>query len=239
MHFLTVLSHKPCCWIFSLPVVWISSAYGQTTQPIVWGSNLSPGQVITSDGGAITLAEYTFELGSFGDFEPTDTNTSEWITHWKVFDAITQSDVDPRDGLANSGGASSFFAGNASLNQNRTSDSEDALADVTFGTGEQAYVFVRNGDTPEFGNEWLLYTSEIESEWAFPGGFSEHLIWSLGDADTVIWGAVNDTNVGAGEFTDTSSDFFIRTQGFASVPEPSTACLFGLAAFFACLRKRR
>lgn len=215
-------------------------AQGQSTQQIIWGTDLTPAPVITSDGSALLLTEYTIELGSFGSsFTPTADNITEWVGNWKVFDAVTPETPDG-DGFIASGTNDAFFGSSALLNEDRTSSSVDQTKDATFGAGEQGYVFIRNSDVPEGEAEWLLYTSRSNPEWVFPGPFSEELFWFLPDVDEVVWGAVNGDLIGDGSFTDTSDDFQVRTHGFlTSIPEPSVTGLLGLVVLLACSHRKR
>lgn len=219
----------------------------QTTQGIGFGSSFDFENVITSDGSALLLADFSFELGSFGAFEPTADNLDEWVDNWKVFDAISPNSPDGGDAFFAGTSPTAIFGSAAELRDDRTSSSDDALPTSTFNAGEQGYVFVRNGDTPEVGTEWLLYTSLEEPAWLFPGSFSEELQWFLSNVDEVVWGAVNDGDViGGGSFTDGTSEFAIRSHGFEAVagekvPEVSTAtfCLFALSSLFWRRRSRQ
>ncbi len=190
---------------------------------VTWGTGTRFEQLITSDGSPLTPNDFSFELGGFTNgFVPTAANIDEWVENWHVFDAITSPDADTSDGFIQ-GAAGSRFVGNASLNM-QISTSEDADLNFAFTPGTQAYVFIRNSDTPTFGSEWLLYTSEQGIDWEFPAvsGLSFSVNWFAGDnepelAEQVVWGGINGVNVNdgsAGEFTDTSTDFLLRTHTF-------------------------
>lgn len=215
------------------------SLYSQQ-QEIVWGSDLVFGNVITSDGSALLLADFSFELGTFDGFVPTEDNTDQWVGNWKVFDAITPNSPDGGDGFIAGTPPTAFFGSTATLFSDRTSSSDDALPTSLFNAGEQAYVFIRNGDNPVPGTEWLLYTSQSHPSWIFPGGFAEELQWYLDDVDEVIWGAVNGNLIGEGSHTDTSTDFYIRSHGFETtgVPEPSVPLSCSLALSLLIWRRR-
>ncbi|MGJ8726604.1 MAG: PEP-CTERM sorting domain-containing protein [Roseibacillus sp.] len=212
---------------------------GQSTQVIVWGSELKFGNVLTSDGGAITLDEYKFELGSFGGFVPTTDNTDDWLMHWKIFDAITVDDTPDNDAFIAGEGSTAIFGGRADLSSARTSNSEDADPTDTFSAGEQAYVFVRSGDLPEGDAEWLLYTSESVPDWGFPGSFAEELQWYLPDAETVVWGAINNNMIGGGNSTGGAEEFYLQTHSFESVPEPSSVLYFVSVGSLLIIRRKR
>lgn len=231
---LSSLQVATCC-----SLIGCASALGQSTQIIVWGSELKFGNVITSDGGAVTLDEFQIELGSFGGFIPTSVNTGEWMMHWKVFDAITTTDTPDNDAFIAGEGNTAIYGGRADLRTNRTSDSEDANPIGTFVAGEQAYVFVRNGDVPGANTEWLLYTSQGGPDWNFPGGFAEELQWYLPDAETAVWGAINSSTIGAGSFTDDTKDFYFRTHTFETVPEPSSVWLLAATGLLLATRRQR
>lgn len=218
---------------------------------IDWGSSAIVDKIITSDGSAISLAEFTVELGGFADgFVPTSSNVSQWTSKWRIFDAVTASDTDTNgiggssaDGYLSESGTDALFAGSAHLQADQTSASEDANGLDAFEIGQQAYVFIRNGEfsnSTDNGVEWLLYTKTGTDGWTYPGASETELnlpeIWSANDADTALWGAINGSQVGAGEFTDGSSDFLLRTHTF--VPEPSVAALLLMAAGLAFARKR-
>lgn len=194
----------------------------QTTQ-IDWGTNIFGDEIYTSDGGEVTIDEFTVELGSFANgFVPTAENTSQWVSNWRVFDAVTEVDSDTNDFYLGGPGHAVRFAGNASLSDAGLSLSEDASVGYNFGTDQQAYVFIRNSDDAVFGSEWLLYTSEAGVDWEFPSAASgekgANLDFDLGEVDQVVFGQANGF-VGGGE-----RDFVAATglQTFTFVPEPST-----------------
>ena len=210
-------------------------------QEIAWGTSFDFENVLTSDGSALLLSEFSIELGTFGIFEPDATNLDEWLDNWKVFDAIPPDRPDSNGVFEVGATPTASFGSSATLFTDRTSSSIDAAGN-SFNSGEQAYVFVRNGDAPEGETEWLLYTSESRPDWVFPGAFDQELQWFLSDVDEVIWGAVNGGGangelIGGGSFTDDTEDFYIRSQGFTAVPEPGTPFFFSLA--LSCLLWRR
>lgn len=207
-----------------------------------WGTGTFPASLLTSDGSPLTPDGFSFELGGFtSGFVPSAANINEWIENWRIFDGITFPDADSSDGFVETG-AGSRFVGNASLNAMQISDSEDADMTFAFVPGTQAYVFVRNSDDSTPGSEWLLYTREGGGGWVFPVvsglAFSEN--WFTPDANQVIFGAINGMSVNdgtTGEFTDTSTDFLLRTHTF--VPEPSSFFLFLLGALGLLARRSR
>lgn len=169
------------------------------------------------------------------------------MNNWQVFDAVTDPDTDasgPKgagaDGFISSTGTNARFVGTGFLQSDQTSSSEDANGVDAFLAGQQAYVFIRSGDTPTPGTEWLLYTSTSGEVWEYPavsgGQQSTPLSWFAGEADSAIWGAVNGGNGPNGERTDLSTDFVLRTHTF--VPEPSSALLLFLGSVFLVRRKR-
>lgn len=230
--------------------VFLGSVHAQDAQ-IDWGSSAVVDKIVTSDGSAISLAEFTVEIGGFAnDFVPTASNVSQWVANWRIFDAITVGDSDSNgaggssaDGYLTGSGTDARFAGTAYLQSDQTSASEDGNGTDVFASGQQAYVFIRNGDYPMVENsgvEWLLYTNGGSDGWNFPTvsssqpNFPEQ--WFAGDADTAVWGAVNGTTLGSGLHTDTSADFLLRTHTF--VPEPSVVVFSILGALLLARRER-
>lgn len=222
---------------------------------IDWGSDfIQTGSVIDSDGNAITLGDgtlsdggYSIELGAFASgFVPTAQNTGSWVSNWRVFDAIIDPDLDDADFL-NSGDPTSF-AGRDLLDSNNHSLSSDASVNPTdvFAQGEQAYVFVRNSNDTTPGSEWLLYTRTTGGgdSWKYPFVSPEShnradLLWNLQDADTAIWGGIDDASVvGDGEHTHTGTDYLFQTFTFPAVPEPTTVLLTYLGSLFLFCRRR-
>ena len=158
-----------------------------------------------------------------------------------MFDAITTPDTDPGDFLTV--GVGTRFTGSGLLDFGQTSLSEDGNGVDTFSPGSQAYVFIRNSDTTDFGSEWLLYTSQDGANgegFVFPlvgaAAAGAQTQFSAAEADEAIFGSVNGTTVGAGEFTDTSTDFVLRTHTF--IPEPSTTLLL-LGSSLGLLARRK
>lgn len=223
---------------------------------IDWGTSAVNERIITSSGGAVSISEFSIELGGFGNgFVPTQANVGQWVNNWQVFDAITEPDSDTSgpdnsraDFFVNGAGTDARFVGTGFLQANQTSNSEDSNGSDTFGPNQQAYVFIRNSDTPDGNAEWLLYTSESGNDWEYPsvGGGQPETPGSffLADVDNVLWGAANSGNnrdqrfTGGGVHSDMSDDFVLRTHSFAAVPEPSSLLLL-LCGTAGLLRRRR
>lgn len=239
----------------NLLVLGVLPLSGQQFQ-IDWGSSAINERIITSDGGAVTLAEFSIELGGFGNgFVPTQSNTDQWVNNWQVFDAVTENDTDTNgrgggsaDFFGSDGGTNARFAGTGFLQPNQTSSSEDANPSNTFGPNQQAYVFIRNSDTRDGNAEWLLYTSRNGISWEFPGvgGGQAQMNGSffVSEIDEVLFGAANSGPgrdqlfSGGGVHTDLSENFTLRTNTFAVVPEPSIALLL-ICGAGSLLRRRR
>ncbi|MEM7147888.1 MAG: hypothetical protein AAF591_22485 [Verrucomicrobiota bacterium] len=222
---------------------------------INWGSAGADLKIIQSDGSGLTDPPFSFELGSFGaSFTPDVENIELWITNWKPFDASPYAQGFPdQDPPVPPNPITGRFGGGASLLADQTSDSPHANGTDTFGPNEQAYVFIRNSDTFDEDAEWALYTrtsnglpnSTFDDAWIFPdvspGPPGIPLAWGLNGADTVVVGAIQGSNIGGGHFTDTSSNFFIRTHSAtapAQAPEPAAALLATLGAGLLTLRHR-
>ena len=221
-----------------LPLV----ALAQSPIEVDWGTGIAgPVSVLTtSTGGAITPADFDIQIGTFdAGFTPDSGNIDMWLANWNIFDAITVGDADPNDTFSSSGGLGGF-QGTAFLQADGTSDSEDTISGDVFPADSQAYIFIRDSDVPEGDSEWLLVTSETGNVWEFPeagaGQENQVVTFSLLDADTAIFGGVNDT-VGEGLFDPNAPDeFVLRTHTF--VPEPSVSLLV-VASCLSLLGRRR
>ena len=237
----------------TLLVATSSGLFGQSSLQIDWSTPLTLAPIVTSDGFALSLSEFSIELGGFANgFVPTSANIDEWVSNWRVFDAITdsepplESDSDVKNAdIFVTDGSNSRFAGTGSLgvdnNGNQFSLSEDGNGIDTFGPDQQAYVFIRNmDDTLNPDTEFLLYTSETGLAFEFPnvtGGQADtNLVFGLDEVDTVLFGSAN-AIVGDGSFTDTSTDFILRTH--TVVPEPSTSLLLLGAGLGLLVRRRK
>lgn len=106
--------------------------------------------------------------------------------------------------------------------------------------GLDAYIWIRNGDDPVPGTEWLLTRA---SNWTFPTvggdccdtGVVEWAVSDLDPGDVPVWGRQNGV-IGSGEFSSTGTG---GLQTFTFVPEPSSAILTAIAAGLLVLRRRR
>ena len=107
--------------------------------------------------------------------------------------------------------------------------------------GLSAFLWVRKGDEPVEGSEWLLTRADA---WVFPtavpGCCDEGLPveWSLSDldvADVPTWGKQGVTS-GSGVWTENDPH---TLQTYTFVPEPSSALLTVMAGLITVLRRRR
>ena len=241
----------------TLLVATSSGLFGQSPLQIDWTTSLVLAPIVTSNGSALSLSEFSIELGGFANgFVPTSANIDEWVSNWRVFDAITDSEPPPESDsdvknadIFVTDGSNSRFAGTGFLDVDQVSLSEDGNGIDTFGPGQQAYVFIRNmDDTLNPDTEFLLYTSETGLAFEFPavtGGQADtNLVFGLDEVDTVLFGSANpnaldpnDAIVGDGSFTDMSTDFILRTH--TVVPEPSTSLLLLGAGLGLLVRRRK
>ena len=229
-------------------------ALAQTAIEVSWGTSVFEQKIILSDGSVVDPANLIIEIGSFDSgFVPNRSNMGGWLSHWRIFDAVTDTDpsvtttdADPADSFTNESGGeeTARFGGVAHLLGDTTSDSEDATPGYTWSAGEQAYLFIRTSDVFTSTSEWLLVTSTNDSQhvgdsiWQFPdvtGGqpqFSE--AWWVADADKAVFGGLAGS-AGPGSYTDGSSDYSLRLH---KIPEPGPA-LLGLTTAIFLLRGRR
>jgi hypothetical protein len=144
--------------------------------------------------------------------------------------------------------------GQAHLGEGQLSDSEDAQqanATYAFEADQQGYIFLRSVPGLNSDSEWALFTNlngtgtVPGAPWQFPavgGGQPDlPLSWFLDSADTAILGAINGGDLaggstGAGEYSDSSTDFSIRTHG---VPEPTHSLLWILTGLVLLGRRAR
>ena len=232
----------------TLLVATSSGLFGQSPLQIDWSTSLVLAPIVTSNGSALSLSKFSIELGGFANgFVPTSANIDEWVSNWRVFDAITDSEPPPESDsdvknadIFVTDGSNSRFAGTGFIDANGFSLSEDGNGIDTFASDQQAYVFIRNDDTLNPGTEFLLYTSEEDFVFQRPTGMlgqpNTPLVFGLDQVDTVLFGSAN-AIVGDGSFTDTSTDFILRTH--TVVPEPSTSLLLFGAGLGLLVRRRK
>lgn len=211
---------------------------------INWGS-ASFDSLYTSYGAPLDNS-FTFELGTFGTFVPTEFNMDQWSANWRVFDRATTANGKWSD-------ANSFFESSANLNDNGTSSSLEANPGSLFAQGEQAYIWTFNTLllTPGL-TEWALVTNNsldgnTADDWVFPAPTDHSLTpleWriggdplsSMGPANDVPFGGVN-SQQGPGEHTASPASFDLQTHTLA--PEPGSALLIGMIGLLVPLRRRR
>ncbi|MEN9974140.1 MAG: hypothetical protein RLZZ282_146 [Verrucomicrobiota bacterium] len=210
-------------------------------QTINWGSEMFSSLV---DSAGQTLDDsYVFELGAFETgFEPVEGNANDWAAHWQTFDRAVYNGVEVSP--AEDDGVWGYFTSSVQMLANGHS-SNPAYTNLGMDFQElDAYLWVSNGSVSEPGTQWLLARAE---GWKFPTykncceepSAVPSIQWSVSDMTnhevTPVWGN-QDGHIGAGIVSVTNSAFTLQT---AIVPEPTSACLLGLGAFAAVMRRRR
>jgi len=219
-----------------LIMAWLQPCLTQA-RTISW-SNFVGDDLFNSQGVALD-ASFTFEMGIFTNgFVPTSSNLNDWNSNWLVFDAAI-------DGDGWNVGAQ-YFSHSAQQLQSGESDSIYASAGV-FPLNAQAYLWVYNSKGVDVNSEWALVSDfsaagNISERWIFPSPpnpdqINLTLTWSLADAETAIFGAVQSGgSVGGGEVTNQPDTFSLQTY---QVPEPGSALLIGAAGMLVLMRRRR
>jgi hypothetical protein len=93
------------------------------------------GDVLSNAGGSSTLdASFTFEIGTFGTFIPTDLNLDQWAANWKVFDRAVSGD--------GWNGTTDYYTSSAEFLSSGQSSS--GISSATFTAGETAYPFCQS-----------------------------------------------------------------------------------------------
>lgn len=193
---------------------------------ISWGGAIGL-EDYTSDGGTLSNATFSFELGTFGSsFSPDISNAVDWAMNWKSLDSGPYNDTF-----------------------DYLTSSVDLIDNSTFAIGEHAYIWIYNSTTPSPTTEWALVTNEAGAEpWEIPdaSGFPATFLWRFSNSDTAVFGAVDQspsgqlTGDGLRSFTPPAGDFEIQTFTFPPpVPEPGTASLLGCALLGFLMRRRR
>ena len=197
------------------------------SQTLDWGSEVFSDLV---DSQEQTLDNtFIFEIGAFNDgFIPDEANVGSWASNWRVFDRAVYNQ------------SNGYFASTVHMRDDGTSDFNPP-GGLSF-EGLSAYLWIRNGDNPVPGAEWLLTRA---SNWVFPTatpGCCDNeldLQWSVSDLDTLGetpgWGGYGNV-VGPGVFTSTGGH---TLQTYTFVPEPSSLLMAVSALGLTALRRRR
>jgi hypothetical protein len=201
-----------------------SAAHSQTLD---WGNEVFD-NLVDSTGEALDNT-YVFELGAFtSGFTPTESNVSDWVSHWNVFDRASFNE------------SFGYFASTVDM----TADGRSNSAWLTPGSGSfeglNAYLFIRNGDMPVPLTEWLLVRA---STWIFPAAqagccpTSLPTQWALSDLknDTPVFGGQD--GIQGGGSASAPGNYDLQTHTF--VPEPAAFLLIALGSIAGVVRRRR
>ncbi len=210
----------------------VSTTASATT--IYWG-NANGDTLLTSSGAALDDS-FSFELGTFGSFVPSEGNIQQWGANWKVFDR-----ADTAGGGWTSG--ASYFTSQATLKTDKTTTSTSGTTGVQFEAGEQAYIWVFNSKSAVPGGEWALVTgssvgSPSPTTWKMPAPADQtgaSLSWRIDDASSIILGGLN-SDRGPGQYTSSPTAYQLQTS---AIPEPGSSLLIASVGFGLMLRRRQ
>jgi hypothetical protein len=209
--------------------VFLAAGTPLRAQTLNWGSAVFS-QIVDSTGQTLDNT-FVFEIGAFTEgFVPEESNVDSWLANWKVFDQAAYNQ------------SIGYFSSTVHMLDDGTSDSPEMSAGAPSFEGLSAYLWIRKGDDPVEGSEWLLTRAD---NWTFPtatpGCCDKELPvqWSVSDldgGDVPEWGKQGDVS-GSGVSTSTGGPYTLQT--FTFVPEPGTAMMSALGIGCLCLRRRR
>jgi hypothetical protein len=200
---------------------------GLTAQTLNWGSQAFS-DFADSSGNTLDHT-FLFELGAFvAGFDVQTEPTSSWLENWRVFDRASYNQ------------GNGVFTSSVQMLDDGTSNSPYLSPGGMSFAGLSAYLWVRKGDDPVEGSEWLLTRAD---NWTFPAPIpgccdTDIVEWSVSDlngGNVPEWGSQGGVD-GPGVHSDTGPH---TLQTYTFVPEPSTVILAPLAGFALMLRRRR
>lgn len=193
---------------------------------IQWGSGYND-YLYDSNGTALD-GNYMMQAGVFlTSFTPTSSNLSLWEANWRVFDGVSEG-----QGWSS---ADQEFLGTASLLAGGFSDSSASTPGYSFVAGQQVYFWIYNSKSLTNGTEWALLTDNstvgnLGNEWTMPPPATGNTYqWLLLDADTPVYGGVNNIIGGGTPASVVPAAYSLQTYSVVAVPEPSAALLIGAA----------
>jgi len=213
---------------------------GVQAATINWGSAVLSS--LYDSTGALLDDSFTFELGTFGSFVPTELNIYQWQANWKP--------LDRAEAPASGGGWNSsmgYFTSSVTLQSDGTSSEATtwSLPAFTFSAGELAYIWTYNIQTlvPN-STEWALFTNAFDGnsadDWLLPSPSNQTNLpwdWRLANATFTPFGAIDDTQ-GPGDYSNDPGILDLQTHT-TPVPEPASALLIALAGMLSFMRRSR
>jgi len=204
----------------------ISQRSAEAVSIINWGGALGD-TLFVSDGTALPIADFTFELGGFNGITPTESNIASWNGAWDSFSSYNFTTGDQ------------FITQSATLSDNNT-----------FAIGQTAYIWGFNtssGRLPGPDAEFVLITgtntpggATSDANWFFPDATLDQtatpFAWRFSTAETIVFGGLNDED-GPGGSTPPPGTFDIQTA--AAIPEPGTVSLFWMTGCLLLMRRRK
>jgi hypothetical protein len=221
--------------LLSIACLWGFGALSVGAQQLNWGSAFYSDFADSTGVGLDNT--FIFEIGAFNaGFMPTQANLNDWRSNWQVFDRADYNGIEePVDD-----GIFGYFTGTARMLDDGRSSSSFMTPSAPSFEGLSGYLWVRKGDDPIAGSEWILTRAD---DWVFPAAIpgccdnDTPFDWSTSDldeSDVPLWGRQGKTS-GPGEF---SSSGIHTLQTYTFVPEPSSVVMLFLASGLLLVRRR-